>query len=116
MEDLEAFRAAVRAHAAAMLNGNASPYDAALEIWGLACRAWPGDDGDEACYSLQLVWGALTDWVELRSAETDQAEMHMITAAREWLTIEGDREAEARYFDRWVYGVLGYERPAPPRT
>ncbi|MFF0286838.1 hypothetical protein [Streptomyces sp. NPDC005262] len=116
MEDSEAFRAAVRAHAAAILNGKASPYDAALEIWGLATREWPRDDGDEACISLHLIWGALTDWVELRPAETDQAETRMITAAREWLTIEGDRDAEARYFDRWIYDVLGYERPAPPQT
>ncbi|MFJ7949854.1 hypothetical protein ACIQ6K_40780 [Streptomyces sp. NPDC096354] len=113
MEDEEAFRVAVRAHAAAMLNDGASPYDPALEIWGLAVGEWPGDDGDEACYSLQLIWGALTDWVEFRPAEADQAETHMITAAREWLSIEGDREAEARYFDRWVYDILGYKRPDP---
>ncbi|RPK47851.1 hypothetical protein EES37_09605 [Streptomyces sp. ADI91-18] len=37
----------------------------------------------------------------------------MITAAREWLSIEGDREAEARYFDRWVHDILGYKRPDP---
>lgn len=116
MEDSEAFRGAVRAHAAAMLNGDASPYDPALEIWGLAMREWPGDDGDEACFSLHLIWGALTDWVELQPAEADQAETHMFTAAREWLTIEGDREAEALYFDRWVHDILGYERPAPIRT
>lgn len=115
MEDSEPFRAALRAHAAAMLNGDASPYDPALEILGLASRGWPGDDGDEACYSLALIWGALTDWVELRPAETDRAETHMITAAREWLTIEGDREVEAGYFDRWVHNILGYERPAPSR-
>ena len=40
----------------------------------------------------------------------------MFTAAREWLTIEGDRETEARYFDRWVHAILGYERPAPIQT
>lgn len=116
MEDSADFRAAVRAHAAAMLSGDASPYDAALDIWGLASGEWPEDDGDETCYSLQLIWGALTDWVEVRPAETEQAETNMITAAREWLAIEGDRGAEARYFDRWVHDILGYERPAPPQT
>ncbi|WP_329458081.1 hypothetical protein [Streptomyces sp. NBC_01497] len=116
MEDSEAFRAAVRAHTAVILNGKSSPYDAALEIWALAGRQWPGDDGDEACVSLQLVWGALTDWVELRPAETDQAETRMVAAAREWLTIEGDREAEVRYFDRWIYDILGYEHPALPQA
>ncbi|MQY39797.1 hypothetical protein SRB17_78250 [Streptomyces sp. RB17] len=116
MVDSEAFRTAVRTHAAAILNGDGSPYDPALEIWGLAMREWPGDDGDEACYSLHVIWGALTDWVERRPAEVDQAEAHMITAAREWLTIEGDREAEARYFDRWMHDILGYERRAPTQS
>ncbi|MEU6320219.1 hypothetical protein [Streptomyces sp. NPDC047009] len=60
--------------------------------------------------------GELTDWVELRLAETDQAETHMITAAREWLTVAGDREAEAQYFDRWLHDILGYERQAPPQA
>lgn len=113
MEDSETFRAAVRVQAAAMVNGDASPYDPALEIWRLAMGEWPGRDGDEACISLHLIWGALTDWVELRPAETAQAETHMITAAREWLTVEGDQQAEAGYFDRWVHDILGYERPAP---
>jgi hypothetical protein len=76
----------------------------------------PVDDGDEACDSLALIWGELTDWVELRPAETGQAETHMITAAREWLTVAGDREAEAQYFDRWLHDILGYERQAPPQV
>lgn len=76
----------------------------------------PVDDGDEVLYSLALIWGELTDWFELRPAETDQAETHMIAAAREWLTIEGDREGEAQYLDRWLHGILGYERPTPPQT
>jgi hypothetical protein len=116
MEDSEAFRVAVRAQAAAMLDGDASPYDLALEIWHLAMGEWPGPDGDEACISLHLIWGALTDWVELRPTETDQAEAHMVTAAREWLTIEGDQQAEAEYFDRWVHDILGYERRAPVQS
>jgi hypothetical protein len=29
----------------------------------------------------------------------------MIPAAREWLAVEGDREAEARYFDHWIHDV-----------
>lgn len=47
---------------------------------------------------------------ELRPAEVRQAEAHMVMAAREWLTVEGDQEAEARYFDRWLYDILGFER------
>ncbi|MFJ7949822.1 hypothetical protein ACIQ6K_40585 [Streptomyces sp. NPDC096354] len=116
MEDSEAFRVAVRTQAAAMLDGDASPYDLALEIWRLAMGEWPGLDGDESRISLHLIWGALTDWVELRPTETDQAEAHMATAAREWLTIEGDQQAEAEYFDRWVHDILGYERRAPVQS
>ncbi|MEV8034119.1 hypothetical protein [Streptomyces sp. NPDC086182] len=111
MSDSEAFRAAVRAGTAAMLDSDASPYESALEVLGLA-SGLPVDSGDEALYWLAGIWGELTDWVELRSAETDQAEAHMIAAAREWLTVEGDREAEAQYFDRWL-DLLGFERPAP---
>ncbi|MFF8975408.1 hypothetical protein ACF08A_00985 [Streptomyces cellulosae] len=116
MEDAEVFRVAVRAQAEAMLNGDASPYDLALKIWRLAMGEWPGSDGDEACISLHLIWGALTDWVELRPMETDQAETHMVTAAREWLTVEGDQQTEAEYFDRWVHDILGYERQPPAQA
>ncbi|MFF3929258.1 hypothetical protein [Streptomyces hirsutus] len=116
MGDSEALRAAVSARATAMLDSNASPYDLALEILGLVSGGLPVDDGDEGLYSLALIWGELTDRIELRPAATDQVERCMVTAVREWLTAEGDREAEARYLDRWLYDVLGYERPASPQT
>jgi hypothetical protein len=66
MEDLGAFRVAVRDLASAMLNGSTPPYAAACEIWGRSGRESPEVAGDDACIGLQLVWGALTDWVELR--------------------------------------------------
>ncbi|AKA08791.1 hypothetical protein SAZ_23215 [Streptomyces noursei ZPM] len=116
MGDSEAFRAAVSARAAAMLDNNTSPYEPALEILGLVSGGLPLDNGDEALESLALIWGELTDWVELRPAETDQAETHMVTAAREWLTVEGDREAEARYLGRWLHEILGFERPVLRQT
>ncbi|MFJ1656277.1 hypothetical protein ACIOC2_33875 [Streptomyces sp. NPDC088337] len=117
MKDSEAFRAAVRARATYMLTGGTPPYEPALEILGLASGGLPIDDGDEAGNWLALIWGELTDRVELRPAETDQVEAHMITAAREWLAIEGDQEAEAHYFDRWLHDILGFERrPASPQT
>ncbi|MFC7903630.1 hypothetical protein ACFUV1_26210 [Streptomyces griseoincarnatus] len=40
----------------------------------------------------------------------------MITAAGEWLTVQGDHQAEARYFDRWVHDILGYERQVPVQS
>ncbi|MEU2913806.1 hypothetical protein ACWCQ0_28825 [Streptomyces massasporeus] len=99
-----------------MLDSDTSPYEQALEILGLASGGAPVGNGDEALYSLALIWGELTDRVELRPEETDQAETHMVTAAREWLTVEGDRVAEAQYLDRWLHDILGYERPAPSQT
>ncbi|MFF1353139.1 hypothetical protein [Streptomyces sp. NPDC058297] len=87
-----------------------------MEILGLVSGGLPLDNGDEALYSLALIWGELTDRVELRPAETDQAETHMVTAAREWLTVEGDREAGARYLDRRLHEILGFERPVLPQT
>ncbi|MGW4553050.1 hypothetical protein ACWEP2_13720 [Streptomyces sp. NPDC004279] len=114
MSDSEVFRAAVRACIAAMLDSDASPYESASELLGLT-SGLPVNGGDEALYWLASIWGELTDWVELRPAEADQAEAHMISAAREWLTVEGDREAEAQYFDRWL-DLLGCERPAPPHA
>ncbi|WP_431780472.1 hypothetical protein [Streptomyces chumphonensis] len=107
------FRTAVRARAAIMLDSDTSPYEQALEILGLVSGGAPVDNGDEALYSLALIWGELTDRVELRPEETDQAEMHMVTAAREWLAAEGDRVAEAQYLDRWLHDILEYEVPAP---
>ncbi|MFE5406644.1 hypothetical protein ACFQ9Z_36100 [Streptomyces sp. NPDC056580] len=114
MRDSEAFRAVVRVCTAATLNSDTSPYESALEVLGLA-SGLPVDGGDEALYWLANIWGELTDWVELRPAETDQAETHVIAAAHEWLAVEGDREAEAQYFARWL-DLLGCERPAPSQT
>ncbi|MFJ9831750.1 hypothetical protein ACIRU2_10175 [Streptomyces sp. NPDC101169] len=117
MKDSEAFRAAVRARVVTMLNSDASPYEPALEVLGLASGGMPVDHGDEACHSLALIWGELTDWFELRPAETDQSKAHMITAAREWVAVEGGQEAEALYFDRWLHDILGFERrSAPPQV
>ncbi|PJE94395.1 hypothetical protein CUT44_29605 [Streptomyces carminius] len=99
-----------------MPSGDTSPYDPALEILGPAGGGLPADNGDEAGHRLTFLWAELTDRVELRPAETDQAEAHMVTAAREWLAVEGDQEAEAHYFDRWLHDILGYERRSdPPR-
>jgi hypothetical protein len=110
MNDSEAFRAAVRACAEVILSNDASPYDPALEILCLASGGHPVDDGDEACTGLVSIFGELTDWAELRPEEAGRAEAHMVTAAREWLAVEGDHEAETHYFDRWRYDVLGFER------
>jgi hypothetical protein len=62
--------------------------------------------------SMYCLWGALTDWVELKPDEEDSAFAEMVRAAREWLALDPhDRDAVRRYFDHWLYDVCGYERP-----
>ena len=62
-------------------------------------------------WPLWLIWGALTDWVEQRPAETEQAESAMARAAQEWLSLPENADGQRAYFDRWLYDELGYERP-----
>lgn len=60
-----------------------------------------------------LIWGALTDWLEMLPEETAQAEDAMLRAASEWLAIEKqDASAREAYFNRWIYDELEYPRPA----
>lgn len=102
VEDSTPYRPAVRSYVQSILSGSLPPYDGALQIFGSSGREWPAVDGDEARTPLMLIWGALTDWIELRPDETAAAESEMIAAAHEWLAAEGDTEAEASYFERWV--------------
>ncbi|GAA4605449.1 hypothetical protein BJY16_005397 [Actinoplanes octamycinicus] len=84
----------------------ADPYDKGVDLWGRSA----GADG-ELAIDLQLIWGALTDWVERRPAEGEQARAEMRRAAREWLALDrADRAAVERYRDRWVHDVCGYPR------
>ena len=71
---------------------------------------------DEVLWPTWLLWGALTDWIEVRPAETDRAELAMRRAAREWLSLLDDGEARREYFDRWLYDEMGYERPRQPHA
>ncbi len=62
-------------------------------------------------HPLWLIWGALTDWVELRPEGSAQAEATMVRAAEEWLSLPStESDARTAYLDRWVYDELGYER------
>lgn len=68
-------------------------------------------DSETIMWPLWLIWGELTDWVEQKPAEAEQAESAMIRAAQEWLSLPESAEAKRAYFDRWLYDELGYERP-----
>lgn len=84
-------------------------YRAAWRVWGTAMRH--ATDAETIMWPLWLIWGALTDWVENKPAEAEQAEAAMIRAAQEWLSLPEDSQAQRAYFDRWLYDELGYERP-----
>ena len=92
------------------------PYRAAWRMWGTAMRH--ATDPETIMWPLWLIWGALTDWVEQKPAEAEQAESAMIRAAQEWLSLPENAEAQRAYFDRWLYDELGYEKPqyAKPRA
>jgi hypothetical protein len=96
-----------------MIDGDATPYDAGWIIWGTAMSVVTSP---ELMHPLWLIWGALTDWVELRPEESAQAEATMVRAAKEWLSIpSAESHARIAYLDRWVYDEMGYERPDAER-
>jgi hypothetical protein len=82
------------------------PYEVGYELWGCSARA----EGHLAV-NMQLIWGALTDRVELKPEEGRQARDEMRRAAQEWLALDpADRAAVERYLDYWVHDVCGYSR------
>lgn len=91
-----------------MIDGDAAPYDAGSIIWGTAMSV---ATSPELMHPLWLIWGALTDWVELRPEESAQAEATMVRAAREWLAIpSAESHARTAYLQRWVYDEMEYQR------
>jgi hypothetical protein len=90
--------------------GDNQPYDLGLQLWKLS-MAQVDPAGDWVYYPLWLLWGALTDWVEVKPAETAQAEAAMVEAAKGFLSVVGQEARERAYFDHWLYERLGYERP-----
>lgn len=88
------------------------PYRAGRRIWATAMRH--ASAADEIMWPLWLLWGALTDWVEVNPNEAAQAEAAMRRAAQEWLSLPDDAGARRAYFDRWLYEEMGYGRPAQP--
>ncbi len=95
----------IEAHMRAMLNGDSPPYDAGIAIWAKAMSATNSD----VLHAMWLIWGSLTDWVENRPAETQEAEAAMLRAAGEWLALAEPSSRKA-YLDRWVYDECGYQR------
>ena len=91
-----------------MIAGQSTPYDCAWNIWGKSISLVI--ESPEIMHPLWLIWGALTDWVEVRPSERGDAEAAMLRAAKEWLAVDSnDGAARKAYLDRWVFNELGYE-------
>ena len=102
--------AALRQRARDIVAGRAKPYTAGRAMRSEALAA---DDETGQCHALWLLWGALTDWVENKPAEIDEAEAAMRRAATEWLEVADDELRWRPYFDRWLYDECGYTRRSP---
>ncbi|SBT40904.1 hypothetical protein [Micromonospora auratinigra] len=84
------------------------PYEPALEISGVSAQA--SLEVEPAGY-VWLIWGDLTDRMELRPDEDEQSAAEMLRAARAWLALDlTDRAAVAGYLEHWVHDVCGYAR------
>ena len=112
----ESVRALIRGQCQMVVMGVRDPYEAAWEMWRLSFGSVPRPYGtaDDAAWAHWLIWGALSDWVEARPSERVDAEAAIRDAARDWLAVEGHPIAQGAFFDRLVYEVCGYARPAQP--
>ncbi|MFE0732429.1 hypothetical protein ACFW2X_30115 [Streptomyces antibioticus] len=82
------------------------PYDTALYVMGASLDVFTTYEHAGGVY---VVWGALTDWVELKPHEEALAKKHMVAAAREWLALDPhDDDAVRRYLARW-HDILSYD-------
>jgi hypothetical protein len=81
-----------------------NPYPVALQAMGAAMSR-----GSDLLGGVYLIWGSLTDRVELHPEDTDKYHKLMRQAAEEWLDLEDD-DARREWIDHWVYDVCGYAR------
>jgi hypothetical protein len=97
--------------ATSIASGAEPPYETGMKMWETAMGA-VGPKGPEGaqCHGLWLLWGALTDWVQLHSDERDAAERVMRRAAGEWLEVPDEEAAIDAYFARWLQSELPQER------
>ena len=104
----------IREHAVALEEGREEPYAAAKAMWsagfdGSFCDEKAPDP--EHCKALWLLWGALTDWVELEPAQSAEAEESMRRAAAEWLEVADEEPRWRAYFQHWLYAEMRLTRP-----
>lgn len=88
-----------------------NPYKVGLDIMSAAVEPMRTSDIASRQY---VMWGGLTDWLELKPEEEAEALAAMRRAASEWQAVKDDFAARERYFDHWLYDLLGLDRPPPP--
>ena len=88
------------------------PSELGVQIWSLTMRQF---DDDVTCVAspLHSIFGSLTDPVDWPGHETEipAAEAEIRNAAEDWLALAKDRMGADRFLDRWLFEVLGNERP-----
>ncbi|MEU8795578.1 hypothetical protein [Streptomyces sp. NPDC048643] len=93
-------------HLAHKVVHGADPYGTALCVMGATLDVFTTYEHAGDVYGL---WGALTDWVELKPDEEALAVGHMVSAAREWLALDHeDDDAVRGYLVRW-HDFVGYD-------
>jgi hypothetical protein len=80
--------------------GEVDAYSAGWNVWKTAFALAP--ESPELMWPLWLIWGALTDLIEVKPEEKTEAVIVMRRAASEWLALDGDPRSRIAYLDRWV--------------
>jgi hypothetical protein len=113
---MDANRQEIKRLIAEVAGSQGNTYDPASDVWTYSLDVCATTDKEWIYPALYALWGALTDWVEVKPEETDEAEATMRDAAQAFLPIVEDDDALRLYFDHWLYEERGgfYARPAPP--
>jgi hypothetical protein len=111
-DELSSFLTKIEQSMHAIASGSTDTYEAGRIIWAAAFEN--SDRSPNVAWPLWLIWGALTDVVEVQPANRATAEAKMRQAAEEWLALPAKDDATRKaYLDRWVYHEIGYEPPMP---
>ncbi len=91
----------IELHMRTITGGKCEPYDAGVEIWKIAMSEV--ESSPDIMHPFWLIWGSLTDWVEIRPAEKIEAENAMVRASSEWLNLDHRNPVAIKaYCDRYT--------------
>jgi hypothetical protein len=102
----------VTSRALQITDGSGDPSELGVQIWSLTMARFD-DDGKCVASPLHDIFGFLTDPVDWpgHEAEVPAAEAKIRLAAGDWLALAKDRKGVDRFLDRWLFEVLGWQRP-----